>query len=63
MEYILDKLSKYKIKYEMVNNQCLRVYGNFDGYSVIRVPENTVEIDGRLNDYDDFENWLVEIKK
>lgn len=34
-------------------------------YSVIRVPEgkNTVEIDGRLNDYDDFENWLVEIKK
>jgi len=63
MEYILDKLSKYKIKYEMVNNQCLRVYGNFDGYSVIRVPENTVEIDGCLNDYDDFENWLVEIKK
>lgn len=65
MKYVLDKLSKYKIKYETVNNQCLRVYGNFDGYSVIRVPEgkNTVEIDGRLNDYDDFENWLVEIKK
>ena len=59
MDYILGRLVSYGIKYEKVSNNTLRVYGNFKGFSVVR--ENSdgwVEVDGRLQDYEDFDNWL-----
>ena len=60
MAYILGILISWNIKFEKVDNKCVRVYGNFDGFSVIR--ENYVEVDGRLIDYEDFEDWIYSIK-
>lgn len=65
MAYILEKLISWYVKFEKVDNLTVRVYGNFDGFSVVRESkqENYVEVDGRLMDYEDFENWIYEIKK
>lgn len=63
MEYILGRIISWSVEYEKVTNKCIRVYGNFDGFSVIR--ENSdgwIEVDGRLMDYEDFEDWLYGIK-
>lgn len=64
MAYILGILILWNIKFEKVDNKCVRVYGNFNGFSVIRESEqeNYVEVDGRLIDYDDFEDWIYSIK-
>lgn len=65
MAYILGRLISWNVKFEKVDNKCVRVYGNFDGFSVIRESEqeNYVEVDGRLMDYEDFEDWIYKIKK
>lgn len=65
MAYILGRLISWNIKFEKVDNKCARVYGNFDGFSVVRESEqkNYVEVDGRLMDYEDFEDWLYAIKQ
>lgn len=63
MEYILGRIISWNVEYEKVTYKCIRVYGNFDGFSVIR--ENSdgwIEVDGRLMDYEDFEDWLYRIK-
>lgn len=62
MEYILGRIISWNVEYEKVTNKCIRVYGNFDGFSVIK--ENSdgwIEVDGRLMDYEDFDNWLYSI--
>lgn len=64
MEYILGRLISYGIKYEKVDYQTLRVYGNFEGYSVVRyavIYGNNIEVDGKLYDEEEFEDWLVAI--
>lgn len=64
MEYILGRLISYGIKYEKVDYQTLRVYGNFKGYSVVRyavIYGNNIEVDGKLYDEEEFEDWLVAI--
>lgn len=65
MAYILGRLISRNVKFEKVDNRCVKVYGNFDGFSVVREckQDNYIEVDGRLMDYDDFENWIYEIKK
>lgn len=65
MAYILGRLISWNIKFEKVDNKCVRVYGNFDGFSVVRESEqeNYIEVDGRLIDYEDFEDWLYVIKQ
>ena len=65
MAYILGRLISWNVKFEKVDNRCVKVYGNFDGFSVVREckQNNYIEVDGRLMDYDDFENWIYEIKK
>lgn len=65
MAYILGRLISWNVKFEKVDNRCVKVYGNFDGFSVVREckQDNYIEVDGRLMDYDDFENWIYEIKK
>lgn len=64
MAYILGKLISWNVKFEKVDNLTVRVYGNFDGFSVVRESkQENVEVDGRLMDYEDFENWIYEIKK
>lgn len=65
MEYILGKLISWNIKFEKFDNHCVRVYGNFVGFSVIRESkqENYVEVDGKLMDYEDFEEWLYIVKQ
>lgn len=57
MAYILGRLISWNIKFEKVDSKCVRVYGNFDGFSVVRESEqeNYIEVDGRLIDYEDFE--------
>lgn len=65
MAYILGRLISWNVKFEKVDNKCVRVYGkNFDGFSVVRESEqeNYVEVDGKLMDYEDFEDWLYSIK-
>lgn len=64
MGYLLDRLISWKIQYEKVDNHCVRVYGNLDGFSVVRESEqgNYVEVDGTLMDYDEFEHWLYSIR-
>ena len=65
MAYILGRLISWDIKFEKVDSKCVRVYGNFDGFSVVRESgqENYIEVDGRLIDYEDFEDWLYAIKQ
>jgi len=65
MTYILGRLISWNIKFEKVDSKCVRVYGNFDGFSVVRESEqeNYIEVDGRLIDYEDFEDWLYVIKQ
>ena len=65
MAYILGRLLSWNIKFEKVDSKCVRVYGNFDGFSVVRESEqeNYIEVDGRLIDYEDFEDWLYVIKQ
>lgn len=65
MEYILGKLNSWNINFEKFNSHCVRVYGNFDGFSVVRESEqeNYVEVNGKLMTYEDFENWLYYIKQ
>ena len=65
MAYILERLISWNVKFEKVDNRCVRVYGNFDGFYVVREckQDNYIEVDGRLMDYEDFENWIYEIKK
>lgn len=64
MTYILERLTSWNVTFEKTDNKCVRVYGNYDGFSVVRESEqeNYVEVDGRLMDYEDFENWLYSIK-
>lgn len=64
MTYILERLTSWNVKIEKVDNKCVRVYGNYDGFSVVRESQqkNYVEVDGKLMDYEDFENWLYSIK-
>ena len=64
MAYILKRLISWNVKFEKVNNLTVRVYRNFDGFSVVRESkqENYVEVDGGLMDYEDFETWIYEIK-
>ncbi len=63
MEYILGRLISYNVKYEKVANSSLRVYGNFRGFSVVRKAyDGWVEVDGRLMNYEDFDNWIYSIK-
>lgn len=64
MEYILGRLISYGIKYEKVDYQTLRIYGNFEGYSVVRyavIYGNNIEVDGKLYDEKEFEDWLIAI--
>lgn len=66
MEYILDRLISFGIKYEKVDYQTLRVYGNFEGYSVVRyaaIYGENISVDGKLYDEEEFEDWLSEITK
>ncbi len=65
MAYILGRLISCNVKFEKVDNLTVKVYGNFDGFSVVREckQNNYIEVDGRLVDYEDFENWIYEIKK
>ena len=65
MAYILGRLISWNIKFEKVDSKCVRVYGNFDGFSVVRESEqeNYIEVDGRLIDYENFEDWLYVIKQ
>ena len=55
MAYILGILISWNIKFEKVDNKCVRVYGESE-------QENYVEVDGRLIDYEDFEDWIYSIK-
>ena len=67
MEYILGKLISWNIKFEKFDNHCVRVYGNFVGFSVIRESkqENYVEVDNIKNEqqvnmqdiYESFEQY------
>ena len=63
LQVILDGVEN--VKFEKVDSKCVRVYGNYDGFSVVRESEqeNYVEVDGRLMDYEDFEDWLYGIKQ
>lgn len=65
MKKIVKMLILWNIKFEIVDNKTARVYGNFDGFSVVREAEKEefVEVDGILRDYKDFENWLYAIKQ
>ena len=40
------------------------MYGNFDGFSGVRESEQEkyIEVDGKLIDYEDFEDWIWSIK-
>lgn len=65
MEYILARLYAYRVKFEKTDERSVRVYGNFDGFSVIKEAfkqSGYVEVDGKLIDYEDFEDWLYRIK-
>lgn len=48
MTYILKRLISWNVKFEKVDSKCVRVYGNYDGFSVVRESEqeNYVEVDG-----------------
>ena len=50
MAYILGRLISWNIKFEKVDSKCVRVYGNFDGFSVVRESEqeNYIEVEGLL---------------
>lgn len=64
MTYILGRLISYGIKFEKIDYQTLRVYGKFEGYSVVRyaaIYGNNIEVDGRLFNEEEFENWLYSI--
>lgn len=64
MDYILGRLISWNVKYEKVTNKSINVYGNFDEFSVIReASDGWIEVDGKLMDYKDFEDWLYKIKK
>ena len=65
MAYILGRLISWNVKFKKVDSLTVRVYGNFDGFSVVRESEqeNYIEVDGRLIDYEDFEDWLYVIKQ
>ena len=64
MAYILGRLISHNIEFEKINNHFVKVYGNFDGFSIVRESEqgNFVEVDGKLMDYEDFDDWLYVIK-
>lgn len=63
MDYILKKILSWNIQYEKVSDDCMRIYGNFDGFSIVRNgPKGYVDVDGKLMDYADFEDWLYQIK-
>ena len=63
MEYILGRIISWNIEYEKVTDKSINVYGNFDGFSVIREgSDGWIEVDGKLVDYEDFEDWLYSIK-
>ena len=67
MQHIIDKLQKLHINYENISEDELRIYGNFRGFSVIRkaydAGNDWIEVDGRLMDMEDFENWMYSIKE
>lgn len=65
MTYILERLISWNIKFEKVDSKCVRVYGNYDGFSVVRESEqeNYVEVEGRFMTYENFEDWLYSIKQ
>ena len=61
--YILEAFKNFNTRYETVSDDCFRVYGNYEGYSVVRHDrENNIIVDGRIKDKEDFENWLFNIK-
>lgn len=63
MQYITDKLSKYNIKYEIFDDNALRAYGNFSGYTIIRsVCKGCVNVDRENLSYSRFERWLKRVR-
>ena len=63
MEYILGRLISWHVKFEKISNTSVLVYGNFDGFSVVRQAyDGYVEVDGIIMDYEDFEDWIYLIK-
>mgnify|MGYP007097164187 CR=1 FL=1 len=64
MAYILERLTLWNVKFEKHDNHSVNVYGNFEGYSVVRdsKEKNYIEVDGKLITYEDFEDWLYLIK-
>lgn len=62
MNDILDMLQHYGIRFDRISDSTVRVYGNFRGYSVVRESEYGIEVDGRIQDKDEFEDWLYSIK-
>lgn len=62
MYSILSLFESYYIDYEKTDERTFRVYGSFDGFSVVRTAcVGWVEVDGRLMDMEDFEDWLSKI--
>lgn len=46
MAYILGRLLSWNVKFEKVDNKCVRVYGNFGVFSIIRESEQENCVEG-----------------
>lgn len=62
MQFILEKLKKYNIKFECVTDSTVKVYGNFKGFAVVESTENGISLDGQIITKEEFEYWLYLIK-
>ena len=57
--YLLDKFTEYHMKFEKIGEtDTFRVYMSDGSFSSVRITNNQIELDGRITDESDFEEWL-----
>lgn len=60
--HLVGLFAKYHIRHERIgDHDAYRVYGNFEGFSSVRIANNLLELDGRITDEEDFERWCAAI--
>lgn len=57
--YLLDKFAEYHKKFEKIGEtDTFRVFTSDGSFSSVRITNNQIELDGRITDESDFEEWL-----
>ena len=57
--YLYEKFEKYSLKTQRIaQTDTFRVFMSDGSFSIVRITNNQIELDGKITDEEDFEKWL-----